>query len=830
MDPKRPRGREKNVTEGGSGVHKRGDGLGTGPVGSSNGYNGHSNSSGGNSSGGYGGSSGHSGGPSRGVKLGGGGLVAIIIFLVVQFLGKGSGGGILSSLLGGGSSSQGSAGSSILGSLLGGDTSAPSGFSGASSGNSVQTSYNNYDKTVAPGSREKYTKIAGNGNDDVTIMVFMCGTDLESRNGMASNDLAEMAASNLGKINLIVYTGGCKSWRTKGISNSKNQIYQVTNGSIKLLAEESSKKMIDPSTLSSFIKWTAGKFPANRYELIFWDHGGGSVSGYGYDEKYPSAGSMTLAGINKALNDGGVKFDFVGFDACLMATAETALMMNRHADYMIASEETEPGIGWYYTNWLNDFGRNTSLSTLDIGKKIVDDFVATCANQCRGQKTTLSVIDLAEFSNTVPEKLSSFSKSITSKIKQNEYKEVSDARYQTREFATSSKIDQVDFIDLCKNVDNSEANALAKALKGAIKYNKTSSNMTNAYGVSIYFPYARASYVDKMCDTYDDIGMDSSYAQCIKEFANLEVSGQVAAGGTSSAAGSLFDFLGGMTGGAPASGSDAIGDLLTSFITGGGSASGGGLGGGLGDILISGLTGRNIGFMEDSQLSAKQAGEYIAANRFNAGALDWKKDGQNRDVLSLTESQWSLVHGLDLNMFYDDGEGYVDLGLDNVYDFSEDGSLIASSDRTWLSINSQPVAYYHLDTTELGGDKYTITGRVPAMLNGQRVNLILVFDDEHPHGYVAGARTDYREDDAHAQAKNITLISEGDKIDFLCDYYSYQGEYKDSYYLGNQLTVGAGGADSLSISNTNVGSGKVKVTYRFTDIYNQQYWTPAIVY
>ncbi|MBQ5449159.1 MAG: hypothetical protein IIT57_03885, partial [Treponema sp.] len=361
MDPKRPRGREKNVTEGGSGVHKRGDGLGTGPVGSSNGYNGHSNSSGGNSSGGYGGSSGHSGGPSRGVKLGGGGLVAIIIFLVVQFLGKGSGGGILSSLLGGGSSSQGSAGSSILGSLLGGDTSAPSGFSGASSGNSVQTSYNNYDKTVAPGSREKYTKIAGNGNDDVTIMVFMCGTDLESRNGMASNDLAEMAASNLGKINLIVYTGGCKSWRTKGISNSKNQIYQVTNGSIKLLAEESSKKMIDPSTLSSFIKWTAGKFPANRYELIFWDHGGGSVSGYGYDEKYPSAGSMTLAGINKALNDGGVKFDFVGFDACLMATAETALMMNRHADYMIASEETEPGIGWYYTNWLNDFGRNTSL-------------------------------------------------------------------------------------------------------------------------------------------------------------------------------------------------------------------------------------------------------------------------------------------------------------------------------------------------------------------------------------------------------------------------------------------------------------------------------------
>ena len=52
---------------------------------------------------------------------------------------------------------------------------------------------------------------------------------------------------------------------------------------------------------------------------------------------------MNLAEIDEALTDGGVKFDFVGFDACLMATAENALMLTKHADYMIASEETEPG-------------------------------------------------------------------------------------------------------------------------------------------------------------------------------------------------------------------------------------------------------------------------------------------------------------------------------------------------------------------------------------------------------------------------------------------------------------------------------------------------------
>ena len=60
--------------------------------------------------------------------------------------------------------------------------------------------------------------------------------------------------------------------------------------------------------------------------------------GYGYDEKYPGQGSMTLDEINTALENAGVKFDFIGFDACLMATAETALVCSEYADYMIASE------------------------------------------------------------------------------------------------------------------------------------------------------------------------------------------------------------------------------------------------------------------------------------------------------------------------------------------------------------------------------------------------------------------------------------------------------------------------------------------------------------
>ncbi|MBQ3671023.1 MAG: hypothetical protein II921_06045 [Treponema sp.] len=806
MDQKnRPEGREKHVTNNSSGVHKRGDGLGTGPVGSSNGYSGKNSGKGG-------------GGGKR--AMGGGSILVIVAILAFKFLFGGGGSGSESASTTTQSQSQSSTTSavgnilgSVLGGAAGGTSQAASAYGSSSNSSSVNASYSKLDTSVAQGSRAKYTSIAGNGSDKVTMMVYMCGTDLESKNGMASSDLSEMANADFGdNVNVIVYTGGCKSWRTSGISNTSNQIYQVKKGGIsRLVDNDGAKPMTDPATLSVFIKWAAKNYPANRYELVFWDHGGGSVSGYGYDEKFASKGSMDLSGINKALKAGGVKFDFVGFDACLMATAETALMLNDYADYMIASEETEPGIGWFYTNWLTELGKDTSISTLQIGKRIIDDFVEQCNKRCPGQQTTLSIIDLAEFANTVPSPLASFSKSISNLISKKEYQTVSDARYGTREFATSSRIDQVDLVDLCQKMGTSEGTALSKALKGAVKYNRTSSNMTNAYGVSIYFPYQRASYVDKVSNTYEAIGMDDSYLKCIREFANLEVSGQVAAGGSASPLGSLLGaFVG--DGSSSNSSADAIGSLLGAFLGGGSSG------------LIDGLTGRNTSFMNDRALSVDDTAQYISMNRFDPNNLTWKESKDGKALMTLPESQWSLVHALDLNMFYDDGTGYVDLGLDNIFSWGENGELVADTDRNWLAINGQPVAYYHMDTTEINGETVT-TGRVPAMLNKDRVNLWIVFDSSHPHGYIAGAQSDYQEKATQTVAKNMTELKVGDTLEFLCDYYSYKGEYQDSYYLGEPMKV----TSKMEISNVDVGTGAVKLMYRFTDIYNQEYWSEALV-
>ncbi len=166
----------------------------------------------------------------------------------------------------------------------------------------------------------------------------------------------------------------------------------------------------------------------------------------------------------------------------------------------------------------------------------------------------------------------------------------------------------------------------------------------------------------------------------------------------------------------------------------------------------------------------------------------------------------------------------MDLGLDNLLTYDDEGNLIADTEGTWLAINGQVVPYYHIDTTEEGNDAYTITGRVPVLLNGERANLILVFTDKEPKGFVAGAVTDYVEGQTETIAKSMTGLEDGDTLDFVCDYYSYDGTYQDSYLLGEQMQIDGG----LTISDVPVGDGQKKLTYRLTDIYNQEYWTPVV--
>ena len=787
----RPVSRKKNVTGSGS-VNRRGSGMGGGPVG-----------------GGAHIPSGGSSGGNRG-NLGGGGLGKLIVIALVVLLG---GGGGLSALFGGSSGSALTTTSSNTASTIGTMASLllSNGYtSNAQSGNSSWSSKANtgvLDESVDSEARDKYTTIKGSGKDTITIMVYMCGTDLESRSAMASKDLQEMLSATISdNINLLVYTGGCTSWKNTVVSSTTNQIYQIKNGKMTLLEDKlGDLVMTDPATLSGFIKWSAKNYPADRYDLILWDHGGGSVTGYGYDEKHSSAGAMDLSEINQALTDGGIKYDFVGFDACLMATVETGLMLDAHSDYMIASEETEPGIGWYYTDWLTKLSANTSMATIEIGKNIVDDFISQCGSQCAGQKTTLSVTDLAELSATVPDDLKNFADSTTELIEQKQYQTVSTARSSTREFASSSKIDQIDLIDFAVKMDSDEGTALADTLKSAVKYNKTSSNMTNAYGLSIYFPYRATGKVDNMVNTYSEIGMDDSYSECIQKFASMAYYGQ-AAGSSSSASTTPASMLFGSTGSSASMDSaEAVMQLLNAFMS-------------------ASSTGK-AAFL-DRGVDIETAAEYIADNNLDTSDFTWMVNSTGDSVVSLEEDQWEQVQSITLSAFVDDGEGYIDLGQDNVFEWDEDGNLLAPTDRSWLAIDGQIVAYYVFDITG-DADDYSITGRVPVMLNDERADLILVFDSENEDGYVAGVTYDYKDGETEAIAKNCTALEEGDTIDFLCDYYSYEGEYTDSYMMGEQMTVSGDMAD-MQITNLVVSNDPVIISYVFTDTYGNTFYTEGV--
>ena len=221
----RPGGREKNITGQGYGAYRRGEGTGNGPVGNQGGYSGRT------------GTGGYDNGTVR-AGTGRGKLIGILIAVAVVVIGGGTGlSGIINNLLGGGSD---------IGNILGGDLSGYlSNFTSANVSTGWSSGANNdsaLNTSVASGTRDRYTAIKGAGADEVTIMVYLCGTDLESKSGMATNDLREMTNAALSdKVNVVVLTGGCKEWKTTGISNTVNQIYKIENGSLKRLESDYGK-------------------------------------------------------------------------------------------------------------------------------------------------------------------------------------------------------------------------------------------------------------------------------------------------------------------------------------------------------------------------------------------------------------------------------------------------------------------------------------------------------------------------------------------------------------------------------------------------------------
>lgn len=626
---------------------------------------------------------------------------------------------------------------------------------------------------AAPGPTQRSKRTQINGSDDqFTIMVYMCGTDLESNYGAATADILEMCEADINdSVNILLYTGGTNEWQNSLISSDTNQIWQVMHEDIVCVEEDlGARPMTDPDTLSGFVNYCSEHYPANRNVLILWDHGGGALYGYGIDEIF-AGDSMQLNEIDSALENAGVTFDFIGFDACLMATVETACMAEHHADYMIGSEEVEPGTGWFYTDWLNLICSNPSVSTEEIGKVIADDFIQVCWENNANDESTLSVIDLTKMYN-VYDALCTFSTNAREQLDGNNFKIVSHSVSNTKAFGDDS-YDTIDLMHFAQNCDIAGSKELVAAVDNAVVYSATSKNVANANGMTIYVPYNDIYSFENMLDVYRDIGLEGEYTEFIKAFANIVVGGQGYIG-SNTPIDALDD------GSEPDDQPDFSGWFDFDWFD---------------EDYVSGYADSYEEDMYDSEdLIVEDRGDYFA--------------------LALSDEDWEIISDIQMQLFYDDGEGYIDLGTDNYFEVDDDGALMVDYDGLWFTLGDAIVPLY------VSTDGDLVEGSIPCELNGEYVNLVVHWNEDGI-GIIEGAIRFYENG---MSMKGLIPVEDGDMIQLLCDYYTYDGEYDDAYNLDEPFAYDS----SAGIEYAPSGEGEYLLYYCLTDIYNNTYYVEPV--
>ena len=164
--------------------------------------------------------------------------------------------------------------------------------------------------------------------EGTALMVYMTGSDLESRCAAASNDIEEMIQSVPadGSLRVILLTGGAAVWHREGIPSEGCDMWEVTSDGLSHVCHLTDDSMGDARTLSRFLTESAERYPADRYALILWDHGGGPLGGVCLDET-ADMDALSLEEIAEALENSAFHdnpLSLIGFDACLMASAEVA--------------------------------------------------------------------------------------------------------------------------------------------------------------------------------------------------------------------------------------------------------------------------------------------------------------------------------------------------------------------------------------------------------------------------------------------------------------------------------------------------------------------------
>jgi len=227
--------------------------------------------------------------------------------------------------------------------------------------------------------------------DAWTILVYMCGANLESdyadeNDGCATSDLKEIASvtGQPDDVNVVVQAGGATKWSStysNVINKDKCNRFHLSGKNYEKDSQTAKQNMGDPATLRSFISWGLETYPADKVGLIFWDHGG-AITGACFDDQFTDSDGYgdglypeeMIEGISEGMSDAGYtdKFEFIGYDCCIMQFQDLAGLNAPYAKYQIASEESEWGYGWSYDKWVDDLF--AKKSTEQILTAVVDGF------------------------------------------------------------------------------------------------------------------------------------------------------------------------------------------------------------------------------------------------------------------------------------------------------------------------------------------------------------------------------------------------------------------------------------------------------------------------
>ncbi|MBQ2803511.1 MAG: hypothetical protein IJF07_06395, partial [Lachnospiraceae bacterium] len=220
-----------------------------------------------------------------------------------------------------------------------------------------------------------------------------------------------------------------------------------------------------------------------------------------------------------------------------------------YANYMIASQETEPGWGWSY-EFLSQLSDEV-LTGAEMGKSIIDYYMLF-GNLVFAQyprmysDLTLSCIDLNQY-QAAEEALNTCFAELDSTLDVDTYRDIVRNRENTRAFgsySTNFDYGMVDAIHLIEQLapESTSASAAIEAIDNMIVYSQ--SNMSNACGISICYPYeTNETYTQNCIAIQENMNFAEDYTGFLRDFHAIESGASLFSGWDFSKAATMVNTL-----------------------------------------------------------------------------------------------------------------------------------------------------------------------------------------------------------------------------------------------------------------------------------------------